>query len=84
MVNTWIGAESNSYTEPSNWTRAYVNNGSLYIKDSIPNYPLIDGKYSVYNVEIEPGANLTIGNDGDVTVSNNFILYSSETKCFFY
>jgi hypothetical protein len=82
VVNTWTGGAGDSdYTNPANWSGAYVNQGSLLIQASAaPNFPLMNDIIDVYNVEVEAGAQLTIGSSGNVTVNGTLDLYSSTTQ----
>ncbi len=80
VVNTWTGAVSNVFNEPGNWSEAYVNSGSMYVLQTATNFPLLDATIEVNNIEVESGAQLTVGTSGNVTVLGTLDLYSSATQ----
>ncbi len=80
VLNTWTGDVSNVYNEPGNWSGSYVNQGSIYIPASSANFPLMNDVITVNNIEVEAGAELTIGNSGNITVLGSLDLYSSANQ----
>ena len=63
--------------EPGNWSGAYVNSGSMYVPQTAANFPLLDATIEVNNIEVEAGAQLTVGSSGNITVLGTLDLYSS-------
>ncbi len=80
ILNTWTGSVSNVFNEPGNWSATYVNSGSMYVPQTASNYPLLDATIEVNNIEVEAGAQLTVGTSGNITVLGSLDLYSTSTQ----
>ncbi len=78
--NQWTGATSNDWAFPGNWCTGIIpNSGTDVIIANVPNKPVINSNSQAdcRNIEIQPGATVTI--ESDLTHSGSLIINGSSS-----
>ncbi|UEG48924.1 hypothetical protein LK994_09770 [Ferruginibacter lapsinanis] len=72
--SNWIGAVDNNWNNTANWCGGIVPSGiiDLTLSAGASSYPVISGTITVGNLDIAPGASLTVAADGNLTITGNY------------
>lgn len=72
-IGTWLGNNTN-WNDTGNWCNGVPTALSdAIIPTGLLNYPVISSNNSVRNINIHPGASVTIDNAGELTIRGNYI-----------